>query len=189
MDARSGVEALVLHLETIDSLNFTTDEKAEARSLFNPAIRNMCAAIRKIAANNGGRIPFKVDHRLQAVGEVPDFQMAAPADLFCGKGLLVSPQISDRKAGRAMLPVIADRISTGRIEHGTDPTRQGRLSQSMRMLFLSIPRLLEGRVRTEEQETLWSVACDYIECRHSKRASIIVWAGCTRRLTTAQGNF
>lgn len=159
-----GVEALTLHLEILDGLEFTESEKAEARSLFYPAIRNMCAAIREIAEKNHGRIPFKVGRDLRAVGSMVDPAATAPADLFCGKGLLVSAEDSDRQAGLAMLQAAADRISKGRFDPSPDPAYSGKLSQAMRMLFLSVPRLLlKEHFSAAQKEALRDLACDYME--------------------------
>jgi mannose/cellobiose epimerase-like protein (N-acyl-D-glucosamine 2-epimerase family) len=159
-----GAEALALHLEILDDLDFSEAEKSEARSLFNPAIRNICAAIRGIAEKNNGRIPFKVGRDFRAVGATVDPAATAPADLFCGKGLLVSAENSDRHAGLTMLQTVADRISSGLIEPSPDPAYSGKLSQAVRMLFLSVPRLLlKEHFPAAQKEALRDVACDYIE--------------------------
>ncbi len=159
-----GAEALALHLEILDDLDFSEAEKSEARSLFNPTIRNICAAIRGIAEKNNGRIPFKVGRDFRGVGATADPAATAPADLFCGKGLLMSGENSDRQAGLAMLQTVADRISRGLIEPSPDPAYAGKLSQAMRMLFLSVPRLLlRGHFCAAEKEAIRAVACDYIE--------------------------
>lgn len=157
-----GVEALVLHLEVLDSLQFSEGEKAEARSLFGTAVAEMCRAIVRITEANNGRIPFMVDRAFRAIGRAPDTAMISPADLFCAKGLLVSPESAHREAGVSMLAAAAERVANGAIEFAPDPLGQGTLSQAMRMLFLSVPRLLDGRVSAAAQDALYSVAREYI---------------------------
>lgn len=157
-----GVESLALHLEQLDSLALSDSEKAEARVLFLPVLRNMCRAIVEIAERNRGRIPFAVGRDLVAIGDTPDPSLAGPSDLFCGKGLLMSPAPSERDAGLAMLEVVAERISCGAVEASGDPSGRGKISQAMRMLFLSVPRLLDERLHPVASNGLRGFACDFI---------------------------
>jgi len=157
-----GAEALALHLQQLDSLDLSDFEKAEARRLFRPVVQNMCRSIRGIARNNCGRIPFVVGRDLLAIGPAPDSSLVGPSDLFCGKGLLMSEDPADRDAGLAMLKVVAERIAQGAVETSGGPSGHGKLSQAMRMLFLSVPRLLADGINADAKHELRCFACEFI---------------------------
>lgn len=161
-----GTEALVLHLEALDELELSSEEKKSANSLFPRLIATMSGAILQITSRYGGRCPFLIDRTFTLVSgsPAPNPEWTGAGDLFCGKGLLLSRDPQQRRAGVEMLGRVAERVQRGLFGlEGARLPAQG-LSQSMRMLFLSVPRLLALRSGLEaEKERFFACACDFLK--------------------------
>jgi len=160
-----GTEALTLHLEALDQLDLSGEEKAQARILVPRLIENMSAAILEITRRHRGRCPFLLERNFAIVPgwPEPNPEWTGAGDLFCAKGLLLSGDPGIRRQGAAMLEVVADRIQAGQFGlEGARLPAQG-LSQGMRMLFLSVPRLVALRNGLESvKEIMFARACSFL---------------------------
>lgn len=161
-----GTEALVLHLEALDDLELSAEEKSRARELFPRLAANMSGAILEIASRYGGRCPFLVDRSFARVpgSPVPNPDWTGAGDLFCAKGLLLSADPGLQQAGAKMLDRVVERVRQGLFGlEGARLPAQG-LSQSMRMLFLAVPRLLALRSSLDAvRENLFGHACEFLK--------------------------
>lgn len=161
-----GTEALVLHLEALDSLELSAEEKSRARELFPRLAANMSGAILEITSRHGGRCPFLVDRSFARVSgsPVPNPDWTGAGDLFCAKGLLLSADPGLQQAGAKMLERLVERVGQGLFGlEGSRLPAQG-LSQSMRMLFLAVPRLVALRGGLDAvRESLFGHACEFLE--------------------------
>ena len=161
-----GTEALVLHLEALDQLELSSEEKESARNLFPQLIARMSGAILQIISRYGGRCPFLVDRSFAIIpgSAAPNPDWTGAGDLFCGKGLLLSGDPELRRTGIEMLDRVGSRVQQGLFGlEGARLPAQG-LSQGMRMLFLSVPRLVSLRSGCEEaKQAIFARACDFLK--------------------------
>ncbi len=158
-----GTEALVLHLESLDQLELSSDEKQSALDLFPRLIDEMSGAILNIISLHGGRCPFLLDRTFALVpgSPAPNPEWTGAGDLFCAKGLVLSHDPRFSQAGLEMLGRVADRVQLGLFGlEGAKLPAQG-LSQGMRMLFLSVPRLFALR-SVPGKEKFFTHACNFL---------------------------
>lgn len=163
-----GMEALTLHLEALETIDLSEAERKNAREVFPLLINNMAADIVGLFERYDGRCPFRVDRSLRLLSEdampFPDPALAGPGDLFCAKGLILSERPSHREIAAGMLERIASRVANGavQLEGGKTPARG--MSQAMRMLFQSVPRLVAGRIGCESfRDRIFDRSCEFLE--------------------------
>lgn len=175
-----GLESLVLHLRQLDQFDLGREDATAARALFPRLLAHMTDGVLRLLDRYEGRCPFLVDRHFSLVpvnGSLPELdpELTGAGDLFCAKGLLLQESADIRERGAKMLERIGERVEAGlfRLEGARMPA-QG-LSQSMRMLFLAIPRLLSGREECEAfREPLFARSCRFLEFvldRHFDSAS------------------
>ncbi|MEI6166626.1 MAG: AGE family epimerase/isomerase [bacterium] len=89
-----GSEAMDVHLAWLDRVeSLTADERDAIRDLFSLWRGNMTDALLKIAGQNSGRIPFRVNRELNGIDATGRLKPADPAmtgagDIFAVKGLI-----------------------------------------------------------------------------------------------------
>lgn len=159
-----GSEALALHLDALDELALSADEKETIRGFFPKLIANMTGAILELRDRHQGRFPLKVD---RAFGLPPgstenlDAGMTGPGDVFCAKGLLGSDDASVRETGGKLLQEIAEKIEQG---HFATPFPDQGKAQALRMLFQAVPGLAVARGLGESQRaTLFAHTCNFLQ--------------------------
>jgi hypothetical protein len=164
-----GMESLLLHLDVLDSLHLTHDEKSRCREIFPQLVTNMAEAILTLMSRYKGRCPFRVDRSfalnpLNGNLKAPDLNRVGEGDLFCAKGLSTSATPAFRDVGVDMLDRIGRGVDRGLFElEAARVSGQGQ-SQSMHMLFQSVPRLLaRGGVNEDIRERLCKRSCQFME--------------------------
>ena len=164
-----GMESLILHLDALDSLDLTHEEKSRGREIFPQLVTNMAEAILTLVSRYKGRCPFRVDRSfalnpLNGNLKAPDLNRVGEGDLFCAKGLSASGIPAFRQAGVDMLERIGSGVDQGLFElEAARVSGQGQ-SQSMHMLFQSVPRLLaHGGVDQDVRERLCKRSCQFME--------------------------
>ncbi len=164
-----GMEALLLHLDVLGALELTQEEKSRAREIFPQLVTNMAEAILKLMARYKGRCPFRVDRSfalnpLHGNPKAPDFDRVGEGDLFCAKGLLASTNPTLRQTGVDMLDRIGSRVEQGLFElEAARLSGQGQ-SQSMHMLFQSVPGLFaRGGLDEHVRDRLCKCSCQFLQ--------------------------
>ncbi len=159
-----GSEALALHLEALDELALSSDEKQAVRELFPKLIADMTGAILELRDRYEGRFPLRVDRSFSlppGSTENLDPALTGPGDVFYAKGLLGSSDASVREAGGKLLQEIAEKIEQGNF--ATPFPDQGK-AQALRMLFQAVPRLAVARdLSASRRAALFAHTCNFIQ--------------------------
>ena len=108
-----GSEACVRHLEVLDGLEELHDIRDEARKILEGYVQSQNDAILGILDRNRGRVPFRVNRRLEGVDaegrrvSLPEERCNA-SEFFCAKALLASGRAEEEEVGLKLLQRFLD---------------------------------------------------------------------------------
>ncbi len=142
-----GMEALVLHLESLDLLDLSSCEKENARGVFVQIIERSTDDILEIFLRYNGRCPFRIARSLEindlnGPQDDPDPGRSGAGDIFCAKALLRSARPAARQKGVEILDRIAGHLKQGRFLLEPAKGKPRGQSQCGHMLFQAVPALI-----------------------------------------------
>jgi len=142
-----GMEALVLHLESLDMLGLSSGEKEIAKEVFPQLIESTTDAILEIFSRYKGRCPFRIGRSfemnpLNGSQNAPDPGRSGAGDIFCAKALLLSTSPEARQIGLEILDRIAGHVKQGFFLLEAAKGQPYGQSQCGHMLFMAVPALI-----------------------------------------------
>jgi hypothetical protein len=164
-----GMEALVLHLESLDMLDLSPSEKEVAKEVFPQLIEGTTHAILEIFSRYKGRCPFRIGRSfemkpLNGSEEAPDPGRSGAGDIFCAKALLLSASPVARQRGVEILDRIADHVKQGLFILEPAKGKPRGQSQCGHMLFLAVPALIvRGGFDEQACDCLFRHSCQLLE--------------------------
>ena len=164
-----GMEALVLHLDSLDMLDLSSSEKETAREVFPQLIESTTDAILKILSRHKGRCPFLIGRSfemnpLNGPQETPDPGRSGAGDIFCAKALLLSASPVARQRGVEILDRIAGHVKQGLFCLEPAKGKPRGQSQCGHMLFLAVPALIVRAGFDEHAcDCLFRYSCQLLE--------------------------
>jgi len=138
-----GSEALDDHLAWLDRIeSLTAAERDAIRDLFSLWIGNMTQALLRIAEQNGGRIPFRVNRELAGIDaagrpQPANAAMTGAGDIFAVKGLMSSRDASVQSRAMELFRRTVNLIRLDRFEVEQTAQPAGR-SHGPRMLVQGV---------------------------------------------------
>lgn len=164
-----GMEALVVHLESLDMLDLSSSEKEFAKKVFPKLIDSTTDAILEMFSRYNGRCPFRIGRSfemksLNGSQEAPDPGRSGAGDIFCAKALLLSASPVARQKGVETLDRIAGHVKQGLF--CLEPAKEKPCGQSQcgHMLFLAVPALIAPPDFDEHaRDCLFRHSCQLLE--------------------------